>query len=179
MAEISKRKYNFESMYPNPQKYNLKYWERMQKLSDAKETRAQSLLLRHKWIERQNKMNYQNEYDRLVGELHKLPPGFIKHAIEQTMPKEKLAMVNQYTFDSTKPDTKSDSSMRRTRGSVSSRSSPKSYASSFKSGASKADSERTEVAAAMAGEQYKELQGIWASRRQQRKGGASSSSGAR
>ena len=178
MAEISsKRKYNFESMYPNPQKYNLKYWERMQKLLDARETRAQSLLLRHKWIERQNKMNYQNEYDRLVGELHKLPPGFIKHAIDQAMPKEKLAMVNQYTFDSTKPDT----SMRGTRGSASTRSLPKSTASSFKSGASKADSERTEVAAAMAGEQYKELQGRWASMapRRQGKGGASSSSGTR
>ena len=53
MAEISsKRKYSFDSMYPNPQKYNLKYWERMQKVLDAKATRAQNLILRHKWIER-------------------------------------------------------------------------------------------------------------------------------
>ena len=152
MADISsKRKYSFDSMYPNPQKYNLKYWERMQKVLDAKTTRAQNLLLRHKWIERQNKMNYQNEYDRLVGELHHLPPGFIKNAIDQSMPKEKLAVVNQYTFNSTKPDI----SVRGTRGSASSRSSPKSYASSFQSGASQADSEPSEVKRAMQGQRYK------------------------
>ena len=58
MAEISsKSKYSFDSMYPNPQKYNLKYWERRQKVLDAKATRAQNLLLRHKWIERQNKIH--------------------------------------------------------------------------------------------------------------------------
>ena len=83
MADISsKRKYSFDSMYPNPQKHNLKYWERMQKVLDAKATRAQNLILRHKWIERQNKMNYQNEYDRLRGELSYLSPGLVKHAIE-------------------------------------------------------------------------------------------------
>ena len=104
MADISsKRKYNFDSMYPNPQKYNLKYWERMQKVLDAKTTRAQNLLLRHKWIERQNKMNYQNEYDRLRGEMSYMPPGLIKHAIEGMMPKEKLAQVTQYDVEKSKP----------------------------------------------------------------------------
>ena len=94
-----------ESMYPNPQKYNLKYWERMQTLLDAKETRAQSLRLRHKWIERQNTMNYQNEYDRLRGELSNIPPGLAKHAIEQMMPKGKLDLVTQYDFDQPKSTT--------------------------------------------------------------------------
>ena len=104
MAEISsKRKYSFDSMYPNPQKYNLKYWERLQKVLDAKATRAQNLLLRHKWIQRQNKMNYQNEYDRLRGELSYLSPGLVKHAIEGMMPKEKLAQVTQYDVGQTKP----------------------------------------------------------------------------
>ena len=104
MADISsKRKYSFDSMYPNPQKHNLKYWERMQKVLDAKTTRAQNLLLRHKWIERQNKMNYQNEYDRLRGEMSYMPPSLIKHAIEGMMPKEKLAQVTQYDVGQTKP----------------------------------------------------------------------------
>ena len=104
MADISsKRKYSFDSMYPNPQKHNLKYWERMQKVLDAKTTRAQNLLLRHKWIERQNKMNYQNEYDRLRGEMSNMSPGLIKYAIEGMMPKEKLAQVTQYDVGQTKP----------------------------------------------------------------------------
>ena len=104
MADISsKRKYNFEHMYPHPQKHTVKYWERVQKVLDAKATGAQNLLLRHNWIERQNKMNYQNEYDRLRGEMSYMPPGLIKHAIEEMMPKEKLAQVTQYDVGQTKP----------------------------------------------------------------------------
>ena len=115
MADISsKRKYSFDSMYPNPQKYNLKYWERMQKVLDAKTTRAQNLLLRHKWIERQNKMNYQNEYDRLRGEMSYMPPGLIKHAIEGMMPKEKLAQVTQYDVEKSKPKGPSKSKSAQT-----------------------------------------------------------------
>ena len=115
MAEISsKRKYSFDSMYPNPQKHNLEYWERMQKVLDAKATRAQNLLLRHKWIERQNKMNYQNEYDRLRGELSYLPPGLVKHAIEGMMPKEKPAEVTQYGDDQSKPKGPSKSKSAQT-----------------------------------------------------------------
>ena len=48
-------------------------------------------------------MNYQNEYDRLRGELSYLSPGLIKHAIEGMMPKEKLAQVTQYDVGQTKP----------------------------------------------------------------------------
>ena len=115
MADISsKRKYNFDSMYPNPQKYNLKYWERMQKVLDAKTTRAQNLLLRYKWIERQNKMNYQNEYDILRGEMSYMPPGLIKHAIEGMMPKEKLAQVTQYDVGQSKPKGPSKSKSAQT-----------------------------------------------------------------
>ena len=120
MAEISKRKYSFDSMYPNPQKYNLKYWERMQKLLDAKETRAQSLLLRHKWIERQKKMNYQNEYDRLRGELSHIPPGLLKIAIERMMPKEKLDLVAQYDVAQPNPTAPSKSKSAKTSKTTSS-----------------------------------------------------------
>ena len=166
MAEISsKRKYNFESMYPNPQKYNLKYWERMQKLLDAKETRAQSLLLRHKWIERQNKMNYQNEYDRLRGELSRsMAPGLIKHTIEGMMPKEKLDLVTQYDVAQPKPATPSKSKSAKTSKTTSSTSSSKS---------SDADSE--------ASERKQMLQGRWRSLFSYggKSKGASSSSGAR
>ena len=115
MAEISsKRKYSFDSMYPNPQKHNLKYWERMQKVLDAKATRAQNLILRHKWIGRQNKMNYQYEYDRLRGELSYLSPSLIKFAIEGMMPKEKLTQVTQYDVGQSKPGGPSKSKSAQT-----------------------------------------------------------------
>ena len=166
MAEISsKGKYNFESMYPNPQTYNLKYWERIQKLLDARETRAQSLLLRHKWIERQNKMNYQNEYDRLRGELSRqIPPGFIKHAIEGMMPKAKLDLVTQYDVTQPKP--------AKTSKATSSTSSSSS-SSAVTARSSDADSEDTE------GKLAERARRASVAQKRQGKGGASSSSGAK
>jgi hypothetical protein len=165
MAEISKRKYSFDRMYPNPQKYNLKYWERMQKLLDAKETRAQSLLLRHKWIERQNKMNYQNEYDRLRGELSRqIHPGLIKHAIEGMMPKEKLDLVTQYDVAQPKP--------AKTSKATSSTSSSSS-SSAVTARSSDADSEDTE------GKLAERARRASVAQKRQGKGGPSSSSGAR
>ena len=70
----NKSLYNVNSIYPYIRSYNTKYWENLQKVMDASKTRAQSLELRKRWIQKQNKMNYQNEYDRLHGALSKLAP---------------------------------------------------------------------------------------------------------
>ena len=57
----NKQIYNVNSIYPYIRSYNTKYWEGLQKQMDASKTRAQSLEIRRKWIQKQNKMNYQNE----------------------------------------------------------------------------------------------------------------------
>ena len=71
--QINKPLYNVNSIYPYIRSYNTKYWEQLQKVMDASKTRAQSLELRKRWIQKQKKMNYQSEYDRLNGELSHLP----------------------------------------------------------------------------------------------------------
>ena len=43
------------------------YWKRLQTHMDAQATRAQNLLLRKKFLDKQKAMNYQNEYDRIRG----------------------------------------------------------------------------------------------------------------
>jgi hypothetical protein len=94
--QINKPLYNVNSIYPNIRSYNTKYWERVQKVMDASKTRAQNLELRKKWIQNQNKMNYQNEYDRLIGELSHLAPNLQKEAIYKLMDKQKLETIGKY-----------------------------------------------------------------------------------
>ena len=43
------------------------YWKRLQSHMDMQATRAQHLLLRKKFLDKQKAMNYQNEYDRIRG----------------------------------------------------------------------------------------------------------------
>jgi hypothetical protein len=93
---MNKSLYNVNSIYPYIRSYNTKYWEQLQKFMDASKTRAQNVELRRRWIEKQNKMNYQNEYDRLNGELSKLPTDLQKYAIQNLMDKQKLEVIGQY-----------------------------------------------------------------------------------
>ena len=81
----NKQLYNVNSIYPYIRSYNTKYWEGLQTQMDASKTRAQSLEIRRKWIQKQNKMNYQNEYDRLHGELSHLAPELQKVAVQNMM----------------------------------------------------------------------------------------------
>ena len=54
----------------NKVKYiNTKHLERLQKVMDAANTRTSSTQLRKRFIEHQNRVNYRNEYDRLVNGL--------------------------------------------------------------------------------------------------------------
>ena len=43
----------------------LHYFKNLQKQLDAHATKVASIRLRKEWLEKQKKMNYQNEYDRI------------------------------------------------------------------------------------------------------------------
>ena len=47
----------------------LHYFKNVQKQLDAQATKASSIALRKQWLEKQKKMNYQNEYDRIRSEI--------------------------------------------------------------------------------------------------------------
>lgn len=94
--EDIKTKYKLHDIYPNARQKNTKYWERLQKVLDASGTRSQNIQLRKKWIERQNLMNYRNEYDRLFGELQHLKPELKKNAIQLMMNADKLKEIGEY-----------------------------------------------------------------------------------
>ena len=73
------------------------YLEKLQKVMDSARTASQNLELRKKFIQRQNNMNYRNEYDRLHGELLGLgSPDKIKEAINMMMDKDKLKAIGEY-----------------------------------------------------------------------------------
>lgn len=47
----------------------LHYFKNLQKQLDAHATKVASIRLRKEWLEKQKKMNYQNEYERIRGML--------------------------------------------------------------------------------------------------------------
>ena len=47
----------------------LHYFKNVQKQLDAQATKASSIALRKQWLEKQKKMNYENEYNRIRGEI--------------------------------------------------------------------------------------------------------------
>ena len=47
----------------------LHYYKILKDKLDAQATKASSIALRKQWLEKQKKMNYQNEYDRIRGEI--------------------------------------------------------------------------------------------------------------
>ena len=73
------------------------YLEKLQNIMGASKTASQNLELRKRFIQRQNNMNYRNEYDRLHGELLGLgSPDRIKEAINRMMDKDKLKAIGEY-----------------------------------------------------------------------------------
>ena len=56
---------------------NLDYYKRMKKLLEAKQTQVDLISLRRKAIQDSNRLNYQNEYDRIRGVLSKRNEGII------------------------------------------------------------------------------------------------------
>ena len=47
----------------------LHYYKTLKDKLDAQATKASSIALRKRWLEKQKKMNYQNEYDRVRSEI--------------------------------------------------------------------------------------------------------------
>ena len=47
----------------------LRYFKNVQRQLDAHATKAASIQLRKDWMQKQKKINYQNEYDRIRGEI--------------------------------------------------------------------------------------------------------------
>ena len=54
---------------------HLDYYKRMKKLLEAKQTQVDLLSMRRKSIQDSNVLNYQNEYNRIVGALENQNPG--------------------------------------------------------------------------------------------------------
>ena len=80
------------------------YLEKLQKVMDASRTASQNLELRKIFIQRQNNMNYRNEYDRLHGELLGLgSPNKIKEAIHMMMDNDKLKAIGEYNKEYVEP----------------------------------------------------------------------------
>ena len=63
--DVRKIKGKLHEAYPYMRENSLHHWKRTQQTLDAHHTRAQMLEHRKKILEKQRKMNYQNEYDRL------------------------------------------------------------------------------------------------------------------
>jgi len=84
------------SIYPHRRSMATGYYERLQKVMDATKTAAQSLELRKKFIERQNLMNYRNEYDRLAGEMSHMKPDLQKQAMQTMMEERKLKTLGEF-----------------------------------------------------------------------------------
>ena len=70
---MMKNKQKVHEMHPHFKGKPLKYWQQLQSLMDAHHTRAHNLEYRKRFLDKQSKMNYQHEYDRL------------RNAMEQTV----------------------------------------------------------------------------------------------
>jgi len=91
-----KRRRRLHEIYPNANKMNINYWERLQRVLDATGTRGQNLQVRKKWIERQNLTNYRNEFDRLVGEMGHLKPELRAEAARELLDDDKIKALGDY-----------------------------------------------------------------------------------
>ena len=63
--DVRKQRTTLHEAYPCLREKGLHHWKRLQRTMDAHQTRAQMLEYRKMILEKQHKMNYQNEYDRL------------------------------------------------------------------------------------------------------------------
>ena len=67
-------------------KNRLRYWKLVKEKQDAHEAKVKSVVFRHNLLTTQKKINYQNEYDRLRGELaHTVVPEQSKEVIRKRL----------------------------------------------------------------------------------------------
>ena len=75
---MQRRKKSSSAVIPGDLGYfntHLDYYKRMRKLLEAKQTQVDLLSMRRKAIQDSNVLNYQNEYNRIVGALENQNPG--------------------------------------------------------------------------------------------------------
>ena len=75
---MQRRKKSSTSVIPGDLGYfntHLDYYKRMKKLLEAKQTQVDLLSMRRKAVQDSNVLNYQNEYNRIVGALENQNPG--------------------------------------------------------------------------------------------------------
>ena len=81
---------------------HLHYYKRLQKVLDAHKTKAESIALRKQWVEKQKSTQYQDEYDRIRGELSRSvvgrTEGSVEHLKEKKKKLEKLGSVAVYNI---------------------------------------------------------------------------------
>ena len=69
------------------------YYKRMKKLLEAKQTQVDLLSMRRKAIQDSNVLNYQNEYNRIVGALENQNPGLHGNSRERMEDRKKELMA--------------------------------------------------------------------------------------
>jgi hypothetical protein len=78
-------------------KDRLNYFENVQKKLDAHQTKASSILIRKKWLEKQKINNYTNEYDRIRGliaqNVVKHGPQTVEHLKKRASKLEELGAI--------------------------------------------------------------------------------------
>ena len=75
---MQRRKKSSTAVIPGDLGYfntHLDYYKRMRKLLEAKQTQVDLISMRRKAIQDSNVLNYQNEYNRIVGALENQNPG--------------------------------------------------------------------------------------------------------
>ena len=62
----------------------LHYFKNLQKQLDAQATKASSIALRKQWLDKQKKVNYQSEYDRIRSEIeHNVVKGLSVESLQK------------------------------------------------------------------------------------------------
>ena len=76
----------------------LHYFKNLQKQLDAQATKASSIALRKQWLDKQKKINYQSEYDRIRGEIeHNVVKGLSVESLKKR--KNDLAKLGAKVID--------------------------------------------------------------------------------
>ena len=72
---------------------HLDYYKKMRKLLEAKQTQVDLISMRRKAIQDSNILNYQNEYNRIVGALENQNPGLRGNSRERMEDRKKELMA--------------------------------------------------------------------------------------
>ena len=86
MMNVPKRKRHSRMLIPGDLGLfndHVDYYKRMKKLLDAKQTQVDLITHRRKAIQDSNILNYQNEYNRILGVLENQNPGLQGHSRAQ------------------------------------------------------------------------------------------------